>query len=319
MPNCCVRQTGHVPGSKVIVDVEGRRLGLSNLDKVLYPETGTTKGEVIEYYTRVAPVLLPHLADRPLTRKRWPDGVAAESFFEKNAPRGTPDWVRTVELASPGSSRGTETVTYVVCDDLPTLVWLANLAVLEFHVPQWRVDGTEPQNPDRLVFDFDPGPPATIVECCQVAILVAEALAKDGLLCHPKTSGSKGMQAYVALDATAPVEDVHGYARRLAERLEKAYPKLIVSRMDKSLRRNKVLIDWSQNSAAKTTVAPYSLRGADAPTVSMPVTWDEVERTATNGSPLRFEITDALERVEDDGDLLASLHDEAAALPPPRD
>ncbi|HEU4540048.1 MAG TPA: non-homologous end-joining DNA ligase [Jiangellaceae bacterium] len=305
-------------GSKVIVDVEGRRLGLSNLDKVLYPETGTTKGEVIEYYTRVASVILPHLADRPLTRKRWPDGVAADSFFEKNAPRGTPDWVRTVELPSPGSSRGTETVTYVICDDLPSLVWLANLAVLEFHVPQWRVDDTEPSNPDRLVFDFDPGPPASIVQCCQVALLVAEALATDGLLAHPKTSGSKGMQAYVALDAAVPVDEVHGYARRLAERLEKAHPKLIVSRMDKSVRRNKVLIDWSQNSAAKTTIAPYSLRGADAPTVSMPVTWDEVERTATKGSPLRFDLVDALERVEEDGDLLASLHDEAYAIPPRR-
>ncbi len=302
-------------GSKVIVDVDGRRLGLSNLDKVLYPETGTTKGEVIEYYTRVAPVLLPHLADRPLTRKRWPDGVAADSFFEKNAPRGTPEWVRTVELPSPGSSRGTETVTYVVCDDLPTLVWLANLAVLEFHVPQWRVEDTEPQNPDRLVFDFDPGPPATIVECCQVALLVAEALAADGLLAYPKTSGSKGMQAYVPLDAEAPVDEVHGYARRLAERLEKVAPKLVVSRMDKSVRRNKVLIDWSQNSSAKTTVAPYSLRGTDTPTVSMPVTWDEVERTATTAAPLRFELTDALERVEAQGDLLEALHSEAHSRP----
>jgi bifunctional non-homologous end joining protein LigD len=307
-----------VAGSKVIVEVEGRRLGLSNLDKVLYPETGTTKGEVIEYYTRVAPVLLPHLAHRPLTRKRWPDGVAAGSFFEKNAPRGTPDWVRTVELPSPGSSRGTETVTYVVCDDLPTLVWLANLAVLELHVPQWRVDGTEPQNPDRLVFDFDPGPPATIVECCQVALLVAEALATDGLSAHPKTSGSKGMQAYVALDADAPVEEVHGYARSLAERLEKAHPKLIVSRMDKRVRRNKVLIDWSQNSAAKTTVAPYSLRGVDAPTVSMPVTWDEVELTATEANPLRFELADALERLGTDGDLLAGLLAEAYPIPSSR-
>lgn len=313
-----VRQTGPVAGSKVIVDVEGRRLGLSNLDKVLYPETGTTKSEVIEYYTRVAPVLLPHLADRPLTRKRWPDGVAADSFFEKNAPRGTPDWVRTVELPSPGSSRGTETVTYVVCDDLPTLVWLANLAVLEFHVPQWRVDGDQPRNPDRLVLDFDPGPPATIVECCQVALLVAEALANDGLLAHPKTSGSKGLQAYVALDAEAPVEEVHGYARGLAERLEKAHPKLIVSKMDKSVRRRKVLIDWSQNSAAKTTVAPYSLRGTDAPTVSMPVTWDEVERTASSAAPLRFDLADAVERVEANGDLLHPLYTESHSLPPSR-
>lgn len=300
---------------RVIVEVEGRRLGLSNLGKVLYPETGTTKAEVIDYYTRLAPVLLPHLAGRPLTRKRWPDGVEAESFFEKNAPRGTPDWVRTVELPSPGSSRGSETVTYVVCDDLPTLVWLANLAVLELHVPQWRVSDSTPRNPDRLVVDLDPGPPAGIVECCQVALLLAEALAADGLLAYPKTSGSKGLQAYVALDAAASAEEVHGYTRRLAERLEKQHPKLIVSKMDKSVRRRKVLIDWSQNNAAKTTVAPYSLRGRAAPTVSTPVTWAEVEATAQDGAPLQFDLTDLADRVAADGDLLAPLHEEAHSLP----
>jgi bifunctional non-homologous end joining protein LigD len=302
--------------SRVIVDVEGRRLGLTNLDKVLYPDTGTTKAEVIDYYTRLAPVLLPHLAGRPLTRKRWPDGVEAESFFEKNAPRGTPDWVRTVELPSPGSSRGSETVTYVVCDDLPTLVWLANLAVLELHVPQWRVGNATPHNPDRLVVDLDPGPPAGIVECCQVALLLAEALAADGLLAYPKTSGSKGLQAYVALDGAAPVDEVHGYARRLAERLEKQHPKLIVSKMDKSVRRRKVLIDWSQNNAAKTTVAPYSLRGRAAPTVSTPVTWAEVEATAQDGAPLQFDLADVPDRVAADGDLLAPLHEDAHSLPP---
>jgi bifunctional non-homologous end joining protein LigD len=302
--------------SRVIVDVEGRRLGLTNLDKVLYPDTGTTKAEVIDYYTRLAPVLLPHLAGRPLTRKRWPDGVEAESFFEKNAPRGTPDWVRTVELPSPGSSRGSETVTYVVCDDLPTLVWLANLAVLELHVPQWRVGNATPHNPDRLVVDLDPGPPAGIVECCQVALLLAEALAADGLLAYPKTSGSKGLQAYVALDGAAPVDEVHGYARRLAERLEKQHPKLIVSKMDKSVRRRKVLIDWSQNNAAKTTVAPYSLRGRAAPTVSTPVTWAEVEATAQDGAPLQFDLADVPDRVAADGDLLAPLLEDAHSLPP---
>ena len=197
-------------GTKTLVDVEGRRLGLANLDKVLYPASGTTKAEVIDYYTRIAPVLLPHLAGRPLTRKRWPDGVDAESFFEKNAPRGTPDWVRTVTLASPGSSRGSETVTYVVCDGLPTLVWLANLAVLELHVPQWRVDGDDSLNPDRLVVDLDPGPPATIIECSQVALLLAEVLADDGLTAYPKTSGGKGMQMYVALDGEADAERVQG-------------------------------------------------------------------------------------------------------------
>ena len=182
---------------KTTVEVDGRKLGLSNLDKVLYPESGTTKAEVIDYYTRIAPFLLPHLADRPLTRKRWPDGVTAGSFFEKNAPRGTPRWVRTVTLPSPGSSRDRETVTYVVCNDLPTVVWLATLAVLEMHVPQWRVHGERPQNPDRLVVDLDPGAPATVIECCQVALLLAETLADDGLLAYPKTSGSKGMQMYV--------------------------------------------------------------------------------------------------------------------------
>ncbi|MGH8776736.1 MAG: non-homologous end-joining DNA ligase [Jiangellaceae bacterium] len=305
--------------NKVSVEVDGRRLGLSNLDKVLYPETGTTKGEVIDYYTRVAPVLLPHVADRPLTRKRWPDGVAAQTFFEKNAPRGTPDWVRTVTLPSPGSTRNTETVTYVVCDDLPTLVWLANLAVLELHVPQWRVDGDEPQNPDRLVVDLDPGAPANVIECCQVALILAEALAAEGLLAYPKTSGSKGMQMYVALDGAAEVQAVHGYARRLAERLEKEHPDLIVSRMEKRLRPGKVLLDWSQNNATKTTVAPYSLRGRDQPTVSTPVTWDEVEQAARSQArtrlPLRFDFTDTVKRVADDGDLMALLHDEEQALP----
>ncbi len=304
---------------KVSVDVDGRRLGLSNLDKVLYPEHGTTKGEVIDYYTRIAPVLLPHLADRPLTRKRWPDGVAAGSFFEKNAPRGTPDWVRTVELPSPGSTRGTETVTYVVCEDLPTLVWLANLAVLEMHVPQWRVDGDEPRHPDRLVLDLDPGAPANVIECCQVALILAEALADDGLLSYPKTSGSKGMQMYVALDGDAEVDAVHGYARRLAERLEKEHPRLVVSRMEKRLRPGKVLVDWSQNNATKTTVAPSSLRGREQPTDSTPVTWDEVEQAARSNArtrlPLRFDYQDTLARVADNGDLMAPLHDEAHALP----
>ena len=303
---------------KVSVEVEGRKLGLSNLDKVLYPETGTTKGEVIDYYTRIAPVLLPYLADRPLTRKRWPDGVEAESFFEKNAPRGTPEWVRTVTLPSPGSTRNRETVTYVVCDDLPTLVWLANLAVLELHVPQWRVDSAEPQNPDRLVLDLDPGAPATVIECCQVALLLAEALADDGLLAYPKTSGSKGMQMYVALDGKAPVDDVHGYARRLAERLEIEHRDLVISRMEKRARAGKVLVDWSQNNAAKTTVAPYSLRGRERPTVSAPVTWEEVERTARSKArtrlPLRFDYAETLARVEEDGDLMAPLQDEAHPL-----
>jgi bifunctional non-homologous end joining protein LigD len=304
---------------KVTVEVDGRKLGLSNLDKVLYPESGTAKAEVVDYYTRIAPVLLPHLADRPLTRKRWPDGVAAASFFEKNAPRGTPSWVRTVTLPSPGSTRDRETVTYVVCNDLPTLVWLANLAVLEMHVPQWKVDGKRPLNPDRLVVDLDPGAPATVIECCQVALLLAEMLADAGMLAFPKTSGSKGMQMYVPLDGSAEVGAVHTYARELAERLEKEQPRLVVSRMEKRLRGGKVLVDWSQNNATKTTVAPYSLRGREQPTVSTPVTWDEVERAARSNArtrlPLRFDDRDVLARVDELGDLTAPLHEEAYALP----
>jgi bifunctional non-homologous end joining protein LigD len=304
---------------KVTVQVNGRKLGLSNLDKVLYPESGTAKAEVVDYYTRIAPVLVPHLADRPLTRKRWPDGVAAASFFEKNAPRGTPQWVRTVTLPSPGSTRDRETVTYVICDDLPTLVWLANLAVLEMHVPQWRVDGERPLNPDRLVVDLDPGPPATVIECCQVALLLAQALGDDGLLAYPKTSGSKGMQMYVPLDGKAEVGAVHRYARALAEQLEKEQPRLVVSRMEKRLRRGKVLVDWSQNNAAKTTVAPYSLRGREQPTVSTPVTWEEVERAARSNArtrlPLRFDDRDVLARVDELGDLTAPLHEESYPLP----
>lgn len=305
---------------KVTVEVGGRTLALSNLDKVLYPSTGTTKAEVVDYYTRAAPALLPHLAGRPLTRKRWPDGVEAESFFEKNAPRGTPDWVRTVTLPSPGSTRDRDVVTYVVCDDLATLVWLANLAVLEMHVPQWTVDRHgRPGNPDRLVLDLDPGPPATVVECAQVALLLRDALADDGLVGHPKTSGSKGMQMYVGLDGKAPVEQVHGYARELAERLERDHHGLVVSRMDKRLRPGKVLVDWSQNNAAKTTIAPWSLRGREEPTVSTPVTWDEVESAARSRArtrlPLRFTFQDALDRLASDGDLLAPLLTEAHSLP----
>jgi bifunctional non-homologous end joining protein LigD len=306
--------------NRVRVDVDGRTLQLSNLDKVLYPETGTTKGEVIDYYSRIAHALLPHLAERPLTRKRWPDGVEAGSFFEKNAPRGTPSWVRTAELPTPGSSRDRETLTYVVADDLPTLVWLGNLAVLELHVPQWRIDHDGgARAPDRLVVDLDPGPPATIIQCAQVALLLAEALAADGLPSYPKTSGSKGMQMYVGLDGESDDGQVSDYVRGLAQRLEAEHPKLIVSRMDKNLRRSKVFIDWSQNNAAKTTVAPYSLRGRETPSVSTPVTWGEVETAARSAAssrlPLRFEFDDVLARVDEHDDLLEPLLNDAHALP----
>jgi bifunctional non-homologous end joining protein LigD len=299
---------------RVTVHVDGHRLTLSNLSKVLYPEDGFTKGEVIDYYTRIASVLLPHITDRPMTRKRYPDGVAAESFFEKNAPSHTPSWVRTVVLPSPGSSMGRETVRYVVVDDLPTLVWLANLAALELHVPQWTVGPRGGvRDADRLVFDLDPGPPATIVECCTVACLVRDALAEEGLQAWVKTSGSKGMQLYVPLKPVS-WEKIHAYAKALAQRLEAEHPDLVVHRMEKRLRPGKVLIDWSQNNSAKTTVAPYSLRARSHPTVSTPVTWDEVEACRTPDD-LRFLSEDVLRRVEEYGDLFEPLLSMPQPLP----
>jgi bifunctional non-homologous end joining protein LigD len=279
----------------VLVDVDGRTLKLTNLEKVLYP-SGFTKGQVIDYYSRVAPVMLPHLADRALTRKRYPNGTDGPMFFEKNKPQGTPSWVRTVTLPSPGSSKNRDTIDYVVCDDLPTLVWTANLAALELHTHQWKVGR---KTPDLLVFDLDPGPPATIVECCQVALELRDRLDIE---LFPKTSGNKGMQ----LVAKAPARDTSEYARKVAESMEKALPDLVVSQMTKSLRPGKVFMDWSQNNPAKTTVTVYSLRARDEPTVSTPLTWDEVASCA-KASDLVFRSEDVLFRVEELGDLFGPL------------
>jgi bifunctional non-homologous end joining protein LigD len=300
---------------RVTVEVDGRRLSLSNLDKVLYPDTGFTKGEVIDYYSRIAPVLLPHLADRPLTFKRYPEGVEAEPFFQKNAPSHAPEWVRTVPLPTPGSTKSRAVTTYAVVCELATLVWAANLATIELHVPMWKVgrDGAAAP-PDLMVYDLDPGPPATIVECCEVARLIRAALGEEGLSAWPKTSGSKGLQLYVPLVPGRPWQDVHGYARRLAERLERDRPDLVVSNMKKALRRGKVLVDWSQNNAAKTTVAVYSLRARAAPTVSTPVTWAEVE-DCRSPDDLRFTSAEVLARVEEVGDLFAPLLDPDQRLP----
>ncbi len=295
---------------KVAVEIEGRTLALTNLSKVLYPETGFTKGEVIDYYASIAEVLLPHLADRPLTRKRWPNGTNAESFFEKNTPRGTPEFVRTVFLAE----HGDEGVEYVVADSLPTLVWLANLAALELHVPQWKVspEGT-PLGADLVVFDLDPGPPADIIDCCNVALALRQLLELDGLSAFPKTSGNKGAQLYVPVEPTAS-KDTSAYAKRLAEQLEQALPDLVVASMDKSRRKSKVFIDWSQNSAAKTTIAPYSLRGISRPTVSTPLTWDEIADART-AADLAFVTADLPERLEAHGDLLSGMEEFAAPVP----
>jgi bifunctional non-homologous end joining protein LigD len=285
---------------KVPVKVDGRELTLSNLDKVLYPDYGFTKAEVIDYYSRIAPVLLPHLAGRPLTVKRYPDGVSGQSFFEKNAPDHTPGWVRRVNLPAPGSTKNRETIDFAVVGDLPSLVYYANLAALELHVPQWRVDEDGAAlPPDLLVFDLDPGAPATIVECCEVALMLREVLESEGLSARPKTSGSKGMQLYADWDCR---EEPSAYAKRLAQLLAKERPEQVVSVMTRAARPGKVFIDWSQNNPAKTTVAPYSLRARDQPTVSTPLTWKEVEE-CERPEDLVFTAPDVLARVEKRGDL----------------
>ncbi|MGH3745464.1 MAG: non-homologous end-joining DNA ligase [Mycobacteriales bacterium] len=281
------------------VTVDGRQLRLSNLDKPLYPD-GFTKGEVIDYYRRVAPAMVPGLAGRPATFVRFPNGVGHGSFFEKNAAKGRPDWVRTVRLPAPGSSKDREEIDYAVVDDLPTLVWAANLAALEIHVPQWQVGPRGGvHDPDLVVVDLDPGSPATIVECCRVALLVRDRLGESAVA---KTSGSKGLQLYARWDGGDSREAMHDLAREL----EREHEDLVVSRMAKALRPGKVLFDWSQNNVAKTTVAAYSLRGRDRPTVSTPLTWDEVE-ACTDPAGLAFTADDVLDRLETHGDLFAPL------------
>jgi bifunctional non-homologous end joining protein LigD len=288
----------------VLVEVAGKRLRLSNLDKELYP--GFSKAQIIDYYSRIAPVLLPHLRDRPVTLRRWPEGVMGQPFYEKNASRHAPEWIRTVRIETPGSTKGKETLDFVLLNDLPSLVWAANMAALELHLPQWRVnDEGERLTPDLLVFDLDPGPPATIVECCEVALLLRDVLAEHGLKAYPKTSGSKGMQLYAPIRTTA-VEKTSEYAKAVAEHLAGEHPGLVVARMAKDLRPNKIFIDWSQNNQYKTTISPYSLRGRQTPTASTPITWDEV-RTCRHPNDLTFRAEDTLSRVADHGDLLKPL------------
>jgi bifunctional non-homologous end joining protein LigD len=288
-------------GDRVTVQVAGRRLTLSNLGKVLYP-------------AKIAPVLLPHLRRRPTTFRRYPEGVAAEPFFEKDAGRHAPEWVRTARLGSRRAGEGVN--AHPLIDDLPTLVWAANLAALELHVPQWTVGpGDSRRNPDLLVFDLDPGAPATIVECCQVAGWLRELLTADGLTGYAKTSGSKGLQLYCAVRTRRP-EATGEYAKSLATLLAAEHPDLVVASMAKALRPGKVFIDWSQNNPAKTTVAPYSLRGRELPTVSTPVTWREVG-VCRRVEDLTFTSDETLARVATDGDLFDDLHDHRVPLPRP--
>ena len=298
------------PREEVLVDVEGRTLRLSNLDKVLYPRTGTTKGEVLHYYAQVAPTLLPHLADRAVTRIRWPHGVAEGSFFEKNVPQGTPSWVRTVSVPTTGSrgeSRHGDRLVFPVVDDLAALTWLVNLAALELHVHQWRVGRNgRPRNADRIVIDLDPGEPATLHECCQVALMVREKLAERDLDARPVTSGSKGLHLYADLPRRLPGEESTALAREVAEELQAEHPRLVTATMTKARRSGKVFLDWSQNASSKTTITPYSLRGRDKPFVATPVSWAEVEAGAED--PLGLEqvrMEEVIDRVTDLGDLFS--------------
>jgi bifunctional non-homologous end joining protein LigD len=302
-----------VPAAKRMeVEVEGRTLSLSNLDKVFYPKTGFTKGQVIEYYTRVAPALLPHLQDRHLTLKRYPNGVEGEYFYEKQCPGHRPDWVRTAGVWSRHNGRE---IDYCVADDLSTVVWLANLADLEMHTPLARADA--PKQPTVLAFDLDPGPPAGIVECAEVACRLRDAFDHFGLLAFPKTSGSKGMQLYVPLNTPITYKQTKPFAQGVAQVLERRHPELIVSEMRKDRRPGKVFIDWSQNDEHKTTVCVYSLRARDTPTVSTPVTWDEVEGVLRSRDPdeLSFTSDEVLARVEEHGDAFASVLELEQELP----
>ena len=283
-----------------VVDVEGKRLSLSNLDKVLYPSTGFTKGQVIDFYARIAPALLPHLAGRPVTMKRYPDGVDGEYFYEKNAPKHRPDWVKTAAIWSRHNRRN---INFLLVDDLPTLTWLANLASLEIH-PSLAL-AKDISCPTMMVFDLDPGPPANIVQCAQVGIWLRDIFFHWGLESFPKTSGSKGLQVYVPLNTPTKYETTKEFAHAIARLLEHDHRGLIVSDMKKELRTGKVFVDWSQNDEHKTTVSVYSLRAREHPTVSTPVTWDEVERALKkkDASLLVFEAPQVLERFDKMGDL----------------
>jgi bifunctional non-homologous end joining protein LigD len=301
-----------VTQQSVDVEVEGRRLKLSNLDKVLYPAVGFTKGQVIDYYTRIAPAVLPHLRDRPLTLKRYPDGVDGPFFYEKQCPSHRPDWVQTAPIWSGHTKR---VIQFCLANDLPTLVWTSNLADLELHTSLSLAEDV--MRPTMIAFDLDPGSPAAILECAQVALLLRELLDELGLKGVPKTSGSKGMQLYVPLNTPVTYDETKPFARALAMLLEKQHPKLIVSTQAKAKRKGKVLVDWSQNDDAKTTVCVYSLRARERPTVSTPLEWDEVESALRrrDAERLVFDSEAVLKRVERNGDLFAPVLELEQTLP----
>jgi bifunctional non-homologous end joining protein LigD len=298
-----------VPASeRTWVEIDGRRLSVSNLDKVLYPLVGFTKAQVIDYYVRVAPTMLAHIGDRGVTLRRWPNGVNEQSFFEKRCPSHRPEWLST--CGGPGDRGGA--IDYCCLSEIAALAWTANMAALEIHSPMARCGDIE--SPTMVVFDLDPGAPASIIECCQIALEVRDVLEHLGLESYAKTSGSKGLQIYVPLNTPHTHDDASAFALAVGQLLEKQHPKRVVVNMAKAVRANKVFIDWSQNSRHKTTIAPYSLRANERPTVSTPIDWDEVAAGA-DGEPLIFEAADVLERIEERGDLFAGTVQKKQVLP----
>ncbi len=293
---------------RVQVEIQGRRLWISNLDKVMYPVVGFTKAQVIDYYVRIAPVMLPHIRDRGVTLRRWPNGVTADSFFEKRCPSHRPDWVGTCK--GPGDRRGG--IDYCRIDSVSALAWTANLAALEIHAPMARCG--EIDSPSMLVFDLDPGHPATITNCCEIAVNIRDLLAALGLESFAKTSGKKGLQVYVPLNAPHEHPQCADFALAVAGLLQRKHPGRVVSEMARAVRRGKVFVDWSQNSRHKTTIAAYSLRAGDRPTVSTPIDWDEVSDGA-DGEPLVFDVTDVLDRVGERGDSFAATLSLRQCLP----
>src|ERR1700689_4310244 len=294
------------------IEVQGKQLKLSNLEKVLYAATGFTKQQIIDYYVRIAPALLPHLAGRALTRKRYPNGVDEEFFYEKNAPQYRPDWVKTAPI---WSGRNRRTIHYILADDLATLVWLANLAAIELH-PSLAL-AEDVTRPTMMVFDLDPGPPANIVQCCQVGMWLREIFEHFGLKSFPKTSGSKGLQIYVPLNTPTTYDATKLFSHALAQLLEHDHRDLVLSEMSKQARTGKVFVDWSQNDEHKTTIAVYSLRAREHPTVSTPVTWEEVERAhkKKEANLLVFEAKQGVARVDKMGDLFAPVLELKQRLP----
>ncbi len=294
------------------LDVQGKKVDVTNLHKIFYPKTGFTKGEVIDYYVRISPVLLPHLKNRPISLKRYPDGVEGFFFYEKQCPKHRPTWMKTTRVAKKEGG----SVNYCMMNDLPALVWAANLADLELHTFLHRAPAIS--RPTALAFDLDPGAPADIVDCCRVALQIKAIFDALGMQCFPKTSGSKGLQVYIPLNTPATYERTKACAHAIAGMLVSQDPAKVISRMQKSARRGKVFVDWSQNDAKKTTVTAYSLRAKEHPTVSTPVTWDEVTKALKNRKPLSFETTDVIQRVAKHGDLFAPVLSLKQKLPPLR-